>query len=103
MTLSRLAARSLRAVLLGACATLSLAACATVPDLGPKPQPKTFTPPALDLPQAEWPTDTWWTAYNDPQLTLLIEEALAGSPDMATAAARIRKADALAQQAGAAR
>lgn len=103
MTLPRPAARSLRAVLLGACATLSLAACATVPDLGPKPQVRTFAPPAIDLPQAEWPADAWWAAYNDPQLARLIEEALAGSPDMATVAARIRKADAIAQQAGAAR
>jgi len=103
MTLPRPTARSLRAVLLGACATFTLAACATVPDLGPKPQPKTFAPPAFELPQAEWPTERWWAAYNDPQLAILIEEALAGSPDMATAAARIRKADAIAQQAGAAR
>jgi NodT family efflux transporter outer membrane factor (OMF) lipoprotein len=103
MILLRPAARSLRAVLLGACATFTLAACATVPDLGPRPQPKTFSPPAFELPQAEWPTERWWAAYNDPQLAILIEEALAGSPDMATAAARIRKADAIAQQAGAAR
>lgn len=103
MTPPRPAARRLRAVLLGACAMLSLAACATVPDLGPKPQPKTFAPPAIDLAPAEWPAERWWSAYNDPQLAILIEEALAGSPDMATAAARIRKADAMAQQAGAAR
>jgi NodT family efflux transporter outer membrane factor (OMF) lipoprotein len=103
MTSPRPAARNLRAVLLGACAAFSLAACATVPDLGPKPQPKTFAPPAIDLPQTEWPSARWWAAYNDPQLANLIEEALAGSPDMATAAARIRKADAMAQQAGAAR
>lgn len=103
MTLPRPAARSLRAVFLGACATFTLAACATVPELGPKPQPKTFSPPAIDLPQAPWPADAWWVAYNDPQLAQLIEEALADSPDMATAAARIRKADAVAQQAGAAR
>lgn len=103
MTLPRLAARSLRAVFLGACATFSLAACATVPDLSPEPQVKTFAGPVIALPQTRWPADAWWAAYNDPQLAQLIEEALAGSPDMATAAARIRKADAIAQQAGAAR
>jgi len=103
MTLPRPAARLPRAVSLAACATLALCACATVPDLGPKPQLQTIPAPDIQLPQAAWPTDTWWAAYNDPQLSGLIEEALAGSPDMAQAAARIRKADAVAQQAGAAR
>jgi len=79
-------------------------ACA--PDLGPLPQPKpeaslasqkSFTAPA-----AEWPAQDWWTAYHDPQLTALIAEGLAGSPDIQIAEARVREADALAQQSGAA-
>jgi NodT family efflux transporter outer membrane factor (OMF) lipoprotein len=96
-------ARSTRAVCFAACAALALTACASVPDLGPKPQLKTLAARDLNLPAADWPADAWWAAYNDPQLTALIEEGLAGAPDMAQAAARIRKADALAQQAGAAR
>jgi NodT family efflux transporter outer membrane factor (OMF) lipoprotein len=96
-------ARAPRAAYLAACAALALQACASVPDLGPKPQIQTIPAQDLTLPKAEWPADAWWVAYDDPQLTALIEEALAGAPDMAQAAARIRKADALAQQAGAAR
>jgi len=33
--------------------------------------------------------DTWWTAYNDPELTALIEQALARNTDVRTARARL--------------
>ena len=81
-----------------------LSACA--PDLGPMPQPKaeaslasqkSFTAPATD-----WPVQDWWTAYKDPQLTALIAEGLAGSPDIGIAEARVKEADAAARQSGAA-
>lgn len=36
--------------------------------------------------------DTWWTAFEDPQLTGLIEQALTNSPDARSAAARLREA-----------
>ena len=49
---------------------------------------------------AEFPADRWWTAYGDAGLDALIEEALAKSPDMALAAARIRAADAASERAG---
>jgi NodT family efflux transporter outer membrane factor (OMF) lipoprotein len=58
---------------------------------------ETFKGPARD-----WPSDTWWTAYDDPQLTSLIEEALVVSPTLAQASARIRRAEAEARRAGAA-
>lgn len=76
------------------------------PDLGPLPQPKdeaslasqkSFTAPAMD-----WPAQDWWTAYKDPQLDALIAEGLAGSPDIKIAEARVKEADAAAQQSGAA-
>lgn len=38
------------------------------------------------------PLDRWWTAYSDPQLTALIEEALATSPDGRTIEARLIEA-----------
>jgi NodT family efflux transporter outer membrane factor (OMF) lipoprotein len=38
------------------------------------------------------PLDRWWVAYNDPQLTALIEEALASSPDALTAQSRLEEA-----------
>jgi NodT family efflux transporter outer membrane factor (OMF) lipoprotein len=86
---------------------LALSACA-VPDVGPMP---TIAPPAAFAATrtfagpggAVWPEDSWWTAYGDPQLDTLIDEALAGAPDLAAAAARVRQADAIEQQAGASR
>lgn len=50
----------------------------------------------------DWPREHWWTAYNDPQLDALVEEALAGSPTVAMAQARIRQARGGAEVAGAA-
>jgi NodT family efflux transporter outer membrane factor (OMF) lipoprotein len=83
-----------------------LSACATVPKLGDAPTQR--TPQSLASVQslagnaANWPSDSWWLAYNDPTLNTLIDEALVGSPDVALAAARVRAAEAVAQQAGAA-
>jgi NodT family efflux transporter outer membrane factor (OMF) lipoprotein len=83
-----------------------LSACATVPDLGARPE--LAQPQSLGAEQsfagarAGWPGAGWWRSYRDPQLTQLIEESLAGSPDVAAAAARLRAAEAAAQQAGAA-
>jgi len=81
-----------------------LAACA--PDLGPAPVIKAAdgyaTQRSLGAPAtAAWPAADWWTAYNDPQLTSLIEEALKGSPDLKVAGARLRQALARSEQAGA--
>jgi hypothetical protein len=45
---------------------------------------------------AAWPKADWWKAYGDPQLDALIDEALASSPTLNVAAARTRKALALA-------
>ena len=45
---------------------------------------------------AAWPHDDWWTTFGDPQLDQLMSEALAGSPTLKVAAARARKALALA-------
>jgi NodT family efflux transporter outer membrane factor (OMF) lipoprotein len=79
-------------------------ACLSVPDLGPRPEPRapeTFAA-TFDAPSADWPADRWWESYGDPQLATLIGEGLAGSPTMAVAEARVRRAMANAQQAGAA-
>jgi len=79
-------------------AAASLAGC--VPDLGPRPDIK---PPAayqtaksLAAPEAPWPEDAWWKAYDDPQLDGLIGEALQDSPDLKMAAARAQAAEAMA-------
>ncbi len=81
-------------------------ACAPVPDLGSAPVPRSATALAssasLPMSTPDWPADRWWTGFGDAQLDSLIGEGLAGSPDVALAAARVRAAEALAQQAGAA-
>ncbi len=43
---------------------------------------------------AAWPADGWWRSYGDPQLDALVAEALAGSPSLAIAQARLRAAQA---------
>lgn len=89
-------------VLLLAC----LSACA--PNLGPRPQPITTASLAstrslaFQAPAAAWPVERWWQAYGDPQLDALVAEALASSPDVAAALARIRAARGLAEATGAA-
>jgi NodT family efflux transporter outer membrane factor (OMF) lipoprotein len=84
----------------------ALSACASVPDLGSRPtlaQPETLgASQSFAGARAAWPQAGWWQSYSDPQLSQLIEEGLAGSPDVAAAAARLRAAEAAAQQAGAA-
>ncbi|MGV7119298.1 efflux transporter outer membrane subunit [Sphingopyxis sp. 550A] len=83
-----------------------LSACAAVPDVGPRPAPapaESFESAASFADAAgAWPVEGWWQGFGDAQLDTLIAEGLKGSPDMATAAARVRAAEALAQQAGAA-
>jgi len=94
-----------RSILLcSAAATLLLSACA--PDLGPMPaieQPGTLaTDRTLYSVKGEWPADNWWQLYGDPELNRLIDEALDNSPTLKIAEARLRQAQATAQQAGAA-
>jgi len=54
------------------------------------------------LAQSPWPQNTWWKAYNDPQLDSLIAQALADAPDMQIARQRIALAEAQAKLAAAA-
>jgi len=86
---------------------LFTAACASIPDLGPAPEAKEaqayVATQSFQAPTAEWPASTWWTGYGDAQLNALIAEALAGAPSLAQAEARLRQAEGIAQQAGAAR
>ena len=93
-----------RTALLGSAAAIALSACASIPHLGPAPQPKPAAAYAASssfaAPAVEWPSDRWWTAYADPQLSGLIEEGLAGSPDLAKAQARVRRAEAYAEMTG---
>ncbi len=96
-----------RAALLAGAASL-LSACVSVPDVGPAPSVRApadyaATRTLAGTSEGAWPAERWWTAYGDAQLDALIEEALANAPDLSVAAARVRAAEAVAQQAGAAR
>lgn len=95
-----------RYIFLSASVFSLLAGCASVPDLGPKPVPvaaeSLASQASLRGAQGEWPAEGWWQGFGDSQLDTLIAEGLKGSPDVAIAAARVRAADAMAQQAGAA-
>jgi NodT family efflux transporter outer membrane factor (OMF) lipoprotein len=92
-----------RAALLAVASAASLAACASLPPATPARVAKApaayETARSFEAPAAAWPADQWWKAYDDPQLNALVDEALAGSPSLAIARARVIKAR--AQAAGA--
>ena len=91
------------AFLLATAALLPLAACA--PNLGKAPEIRSASSLAAttSLPDegGAWPGDGWWKRYGDAQLDALIAEGLAGSPDIAAAAARLARAEGLARSQGA--
>ena len=93
-------------ILSSSCLALALTACATIPNLGDKPALLNATTlkssQSLSAQTPNWPASSWWADFGDPQLSALISEALSASPDVASASARIRAAEALANQAGAA-
>jgi NodT family efflux transporter outer membrane factor (OMF) lipoprotein len=62
--------------------------------------PRAFEAPSRgpSLPAAS--LDHWWRLYNDPQLTALVEEALAGGFDAKVAAARLEQARAVRKEQG---
>ena len=74
----------------------ALGACAGVPHDGAGPQPKPIASFAaeqsLAAPTADWPSDRWWDAYGDAQLSGLIDEALNGAPTLDEAEARLASA-----------
>ncbi len=84
----------------GLIALLALTGCAY------KPDPVTA---GLTLPEqfqqsrqpAQWPDPDWWRFFNAPELDRLMDAATTSAFDIASAAARIRQADAQARIAGA--
>ena len=63
----------------------------------------TTQPSPRTRPTPQFPAQDWWTALGDPQLDALIDEALAGTPSLDAADARMRQAAAQAGLADAAR
>jgi len=73
------------------------------PQLSPQQLELGPTLAGTQLEPAAWPAEGWWRRYGDAQLDELVAEALAGSPSLATAQARLRAAQAQVVTARAAR
>ena len=84
----------------------ALSGCAAMPKAPPTIAMKTpadyASAGSLVADQIAWPRDDWWREFRDPQLDALMAEALADSPSIAIALARLRGAEAASQFAGAA-
>ncbi len=90
------------ALLLGGCASShGLAPNARPLDADALTSSRSFS--KYQLSAADFPRPDWWKALGDPQLDALIAEALQGTPSLAAADARLRKASAQAGLADAAR
>ncbi len=93
---------SLLRSLTAASLALALSACADMGHIAP--QSALLDPNALDAGKAlrdahadiAWPKQEWWADLNDPQLNRLLAGALADSPTLHAAQARVRQAEALA-------
>jgi len=92
--------------LIAVAAAVSGVVCACAPALGPmatlKPATAYEASKSFQAPAADWPRDSWWKTYADPQLDALIDEALSNSPDLKAAQARVRLAQAQLETTGAA-
>ena len=91
-------------------AALALAGCASTHGLAPATAPRDGDSLAAARSigagassDAAFPTQDWWTAFGDPQLDALVTEALAGTPSLDAADARLRQARAQAGLADAQR
>ena len=96
-------------IALGALLSFVLAGCVSTgdwhatPAIAPQNLVASRTLANATVTPTAWPTDTWWTAYGDPQLDALITESFQGSPSLEIAQARLRAAQSQATQARAAR
>jgi len=102
--------RSFAAAAAAVTVAAALAGCASSRGLEPRAAPA--DPNALEAGRSlagasvvpsTWPRTDWWTGLADPQLDALVAEALADSPGLRVARARLDKARALAVAAGAPR
>jgi NodT family efflux transporter outer membrane factor (OMF) lipoprotein len=99
--------RALQTSLAAMAVSLAIGGCASTHGLAPSDRPMDADQLAAartlgGFSRADFPTLDWWTAFGDPQLGALIDEALAGNPSLAAADARVREAIAQAGLAEAA-
>ncbi|HZZ93698.1 MAG TPA: efflux transporter outer membrane subunit [Usitatibacter sp.] len=99
--------RSLRFIL----SAVVLAAAAGCASTGDSKTESTMRDPAslqaartleMNAAKAAWPAGDWWKSFGDAQLDALEDEGIRSNPTLAMAEARVRKAAALAGEAGAA-
>jgi NodT family efflux transporter outer membrane factor (OMF) lipoprotein len=76
---------------LALCSTI-LAGCVDAPSTTPSQIPLASQTLGLGIEQTPAIADHWWTAFGDPQLNALIDQALKGSPTLAAAIARVHEA-----------
>jgi NodT family efflux transporter outer membrane factor (OMF) lipoprotein len=84
----------LLAALLGGCASRE----------GIAPRAAALAPASVGLNDAariDWPAEQWWRRYQDAALDALVDRALAGNPTVAIAAARLVRAESVAEFADA--
>ncbi len=82
-------------------AALLLAGCANLSGIEPQAQVRAPASLQLDAAEAAVPTQ-WWRGFGDAQLDQLVERALADNPNLRVAQARLARAQAVSEVAGAA-
>ena len=104
--LPHLRARSIISAVCLAAMTLGFAGCANFAGIHSDKQISTpdqyQTQRSLPAEGGQWPGTDWAKRFGDPQLVSLIDEALAGNPDLAMAVARLKGAQAQTEGAAAA-
>lgn len=79
---------------------VAVAGCVSTPGETPRERPIAATELGLQGPAYAAPAGQWWLVLDDPQLDLLVQEALARNPGLAAALARVRGAREQASIAG---
>ncbi|MDH0866637.1 efflux transporter outer membrane subunit [Mitsuaria sp. GD03876] len=99
--------RTTLALAMGAALLMVLAACAPIPQLAEPGQPIDGPEAGARLGLAADPAQAldaqWWKAFGDARLDGLVEQAIASSPNLALARARIARAAAMTENAEAAK
>jgi NodT family efflux transporter outer membrane factor (OMF) lipoprotein len=97
LDMPRVLSASTFALAVASAAVLMLAGCA---DFGHQTPPAAMrTPDSMGLSASQQTTAVdaqWWRQFGDPQLDTLVAQALQGAPNLAAAAARVRRAQAVA-------
>ncbi|ANH67286.1 efflux transporter outer membrane subunit [Mitsuaria sp. 7] len=103
---SRFLHRTTLALAMGAALLMVLTACAPIPKLAEPGRPIDGAEAArlgLDDSQTQALDVSWWKTFRDPQLDALVDQAIANSPNLALARARIARAAAMTENAEAAK